>query len=56
MQGGTYGGSIIGCAAGNATIAAIEEDGMLANAKERGVQLVQVRVNFNPGSIGFSFG
>lgn len=41
-QGGTYGGSIIGCAAANATIDAIEEDGMLENAKERGVQLIQV--------------
>lgn len=42
LQGGTYGGSIIGCAAANATIDAIEEDGMLDNALDRGVQLVQV--------------
>ncbi len=42
LQGGTYGGSIIGCAAANATIDAIEEDGMLDNARERGVQLIQV--------------
>ena len=42
MQGGTYGGSILGCAAANATIDAIEEDGMLDNAKERGVQLIKV--------------
>lgn len=42
LQGGTYGGSIIGCAAANATIDAIEEDGMLDNARDRGVQLVQV--------------
>lgn len=42
MQGGTYGGSILGCAAANATIDAIEEDGMLENARDRGVQLVQV--------------
>ncbi|DBA97194.1 hypothetical protein WJX77_010196 [Trebouxia sp. C0004] len=39
--GGTYGGSIIGCAAANATIDAIEEDGMLDNARERGLQLIQ---------------
>ena len=42
LQGGTYGGSIIGCAAANATIDAIEEDGMLDNARERGVQLITV--------------
>lgn len=43
IQGGTYGGSILGCAAANATIDAIEEDGMLQNATERGVQLVKVQ-------------
>lgn len=32
----------MGCAAANATIDAIEEDGMLQNAKERGVQLIEV--------------
>lgn len=42
MQGGTYGGSILGCAAANATIDAIEEDGMLENAEQRGVQLIKV--------------
>ena len=42
FQGGTYGGSILGCAAANATIDAIEEDGMLDNARDRGVQLVEV--------------
>ena len=45
LQGGTYGGSILGCAAANATIDAIEEDGMLDNARDRGVQLVQVSVS-----------
>ena len=44
LQGGTYGGSILGCAAANATIDAIEEDGMLDNARDRGVQLVEVSI------------
>lgn len=41
MMGGTYGGSALGCAAAAATIDAIEEDGMLQNAAERGQQLTQ---------------
>ena len=48
VQGGTYGGSILGCAAANATIDAIEEDGMLDNAKERGVQLIKVNLTVQP--------
>ena len=42
LQGGTYGGSILGCAAANATLDAIEEDGMLENAQQRGMQLTKV--------------
>lgn len=37
--GGTYGGSAVACAAGAATLAAIREEGMVANAAERGLQL-----------------
>lgn len=38
-QGGTYGGSAIGCAAAAATIDVIEGEGLLQNAAERGQQL-----------------
>ncbi|GAB4817550.1 hypothetical protein N2152v2_004596 [Parachlorella kessleri] len=41
MMGGTYGGSALGCAAAAATIDAIEEDGMLQNAAERGMELAR---------------
>ncbi|MFZ6021108.1 MAG: aspartate aminotransferase family protein [Chloroflexota bacterium] len=40
-HGGTYGGNAVACAAAVATIAAIKEDGMLANARQRGGQLIQ---------------
>ncbi len=40
-QGGTYGGSAIGCAAAAATIDVIEEEGLLQNAAERGEQLAR---------------
>jgi 4-aminobutyrate aminotransferase len=39
MQGGTYGGNAVACAAGCATLQAIEEEGMLQNAVDRGEQL-----------------
>lgn len=39
--GGTYSGNTLGCAAACATIDAIKEDNMLANATERGKQLVE---------------
>ncbi len=39
-HGGTYGGNAVACAAGVATIRAIREEGMLANAAERGIQLM----------------
>ena len=35
-MGGTYGGNAVACAAGVATIAAMEEEGMLANAARQG--------------------
>jgi 4-aminobutyrate aminotransferase len=38
--GGTYGGNVIACAAGVATIRAMREEHMLENATERGVQLM----------------
>jgi len=38
--GGTYGGNAIACAAGVGTIRAIREENMLANAEERGIQLM----------------
>ena len=37
--GGTYGGNAVACAAGAATLRAIREEGMVANAAERGAQL-----------------
>ena len=37
--GGTYGGNAVACAAGAASIRAIREENMLANATERGIQL-----------------
>jgi 4-aminobutyrate aminotransferase len=39
-HGGTYGGNAIACAAGVATIRAMREEGMIANAAERGLQLM----------------
>ena len=39
-HGGTFGGNAIACAAGVATIRAIRDEKMLANAKERGTQLM----------------
>ena len=38
-HGGTYGGNVVACAAGVATIRAIREDRMLENASQRGEQL-----------------
>jgi 4-aminobutyrate aminotransferase len=39
-QGGTYGGNAVSCAAALATIDVIEEEGLVANAAERGQQLL----------------
>ena len=38
-MGGTYGGNAVACAAGVATIEAMKEDGMLANAARQGEKL-----------------
>jgi len=37
-HGGTYGGNVVACAAANATLDVIAEEGLLANARERGAQ------------------
>jgi 4-aminobutyrate aminotransferase len=39
-HGGTFGGNVIACAAGVATIRAMRDERMLENARERGVQLM----------------
>lgn len=39
-HGGTYGGNIVSCAAANATLDVIEDEGLVANAAERGGQLL----------------
>lgn len=40
-MGGTYGGNAVACAAGSATIDAMKEDGMLANAARQGDKLMK---------------
>ncbi len=39
-HGGTYGGNVVACAAANATLDVIEDEGLLANARERGAQML----------------
>jgi 4-aminobutyrate aminotransferase len=39
-HGGTYGGNVVSCAAANATLDVIEDEGLVANARERGAQLL----------------
>jgi 4-aminobutyrate aminotransferase len=39
-HGGTYGGNVVSCAAANATLDVIDEEGLVANARERGVQFL----------------
>jgi 4-aminobutyrate aminotransferase len=39
-HGGTYGGNVVACAAANATLDVIEEEGLVANARERGAQFL----------------
>jgi 4-aminobutyrate aminotransferase len=39
-HGGTYGGNIVACAAANATLDVIEDEGLVANARERGAQFL----------------
>jgi 4-aminobutyrate aminotransferase len=40
-QGGTYGGNAVSCAAALATLDVIEEEGLVANAAARGLQLLE---------------
>jgi 4-aminobutyrate aminotransferase len=39
-HGGTYGGNVVSCAAALATLEVIEEEGLVANARERGGELL----------------
>jgi len=39
-HGGTYGGNVVSCAAALATLDVIEDEGLVANARERGQQLL----------------
>jgi 4-aminobutyrate aminotransferase len=39
-HGGTYGGNVVSCAASLATLDVIEEEGLVANARERGAQFL----------------
>ena len=39
-HGGTYGGNVVACAAALATLDVIEEEGLVANARERGDQFL----------------
>ncbi len=41
VQGGTYGGNAVACAAAVATIDVIAKEGVLDNVKQRGVQLMK---------------
>ena len=40
LHGGTYGGNVVACAAANATLDVIEDEGLVANARERGTQFL----------------
>jgi 4-aminobutyrate aminotransferase len=39
-HGGTYGGNVVSCAAANATLDVIEDEALVANARERGAQFL----------------
>ncbi len=39
-HGGTYGGNVVACAAANATLDVIEDENLVANARERGAQFL----------------
>src|SRR3954471_5253704 len=39
-HGGTYGGNVVACAAANATLDVIEDEGLVRNARERGDQFL----------------
>ncbi len=39
-HGGTFGGNVVACAAANATLDVIEDEGLVVNARDRGAQLL----------------
>ena len=39
-HGGTYGGNVVACAAANATLDVIEDEGLVGNARDRGAQFM----------------
>ncbi len=39
-HGGTYGGNVVACAAANATLDVVADEGLVANARERGAQFL----------------
>ncbi len=53
-HGGTYGGNVVSCAAANATLDVIEDEGLVANARVRGAQFLAGLRNLKAryGSIG----
>ncbi len=53
-HGGTYGGNVVSCAAANATLDVIEDEGLVANARERGAQLLEGlrRASVGRGGVG----
>ncbi|HSG85974.1 MAG TPA: aspartate aminotransferase family protein [Candidatus Limnocylindrales bacterium] len=40
VHGGTYGGNVVACAAADATLDVIEDEGLVENARERGAQFL----------------
>lgn len=51
-HGGTYGGNVVSCAAALATLDVIEDEGLLANARERGRQLLDGLRSASAGRAG----
>ncbi len=53
-HGGTYGGNVVACAAAMATLDVIEDEGLVANARARGTQLLDGlrRITAGRGSVG----
>ena len=51
-HGGTYGGNVVACAAAMATLDVIEDEGLVANARERGVQLLDGLRRITAGRAG----
>ncbi len=47
-HGGTYGGNVVSCAAANATLDVIEDEGLVANARDRGAQLLAGSASSRP--------